>query len=1171
MAELLRFPAATRPPTRPPDWQERERALDIRASWIVEAPAGSGKTGLLIQRFLKLLADETVTDPAQVLAITFTKKATSEMRERVLAQLAAAAAGREPGNAFDRETRAMAVAVLARDRALGWNLLADPRRMAIRTIDSVCSQIARALPVLSGSGGGQTPVEDSAELYKDAARRTLGLLGGRDVDLTAALSHLMLHRDGNLADCEALIADMLGWRDQWGELVPLAKSDLDDAYLEGVVLPKIERALEQAICRALTRIRHTAPPDILDELTTLAAQMAHSDGYKGAPSPIAICRELRTAPGAAAEDLAHWKALGHLLLTASTKNWRGGFNKNHVMFEIEAKHKEALKEIIARLQDETPFRDALCGLLKLPPLRYPHDQWKVTKSLFRVLSRALVELQIVFAERGECDFAEVGLLAKGALRRDAALDDLAIANGVELRHLLVDEMQDTSTSQYELIQLLTQSWDGRSQTVFLVGDPKQSIYLFRQARVERFVRTMLDGRLGEIAVGTLRLTANFRSQSALVAAFNDDFSLLFPREADPERPEEVPYVEADAVREATSALGEVWHAEVIPYSEDSAERTLARRRRVRDDAQQIRRIAGEWLVRPLPEGRTAAWKIAVLVRSRAHLTEIVAAFKAAEIPFRAVEIEALGERPEILDLLALTRALLHPADRVAWFALLRAPWCGLTLADLHLLAGADDHAWARMSVSELILQRGDLLSLDGIARLERLWPVMEAAVGQRGRLPVAAWVERTWRSLGADAFATDEELGNVRRYLRLLDELEQPGGGLRLPELTRRLGRLYAEPSAHPGAVDLMTIHGAKGLEWDAVIVPALERTGQSSRGRLLTWMEIEGGGEDTAHGILAPIGGKGRGSHELNEWMKSIEAAREAAERKRLFYVACTRAREELHLFAAPSMKKDGEPSRVANTLLHSAWAAAERHLRPAVAAITEEEPFVLALAASAAAPVVPQLQRIPTGWAAASDATILPYGKPLRPGGDRFERPDGSFAARAFGTATHGFLDLLAARVTSGQTVAGLLAELPDWRARIAVVLRSAGLPASSIERAAARVLLALTNTLEDPHGRWLLTTHAGAASEQALASSSERGLRMDRTFVAGPEPLVDGVSTRWIVDFKTATPGSEGMEEFLLREQAKYAGQMAAYAKEFDGVVRVGLYYPLLARFVWWVAVE
>src|ERR1700752_4456815 len=102
----------------PPDWQERERALDVRQSWIVEAPAGSGKTGLLIQRYLKLLGDESVAEPEQVLAITFTKKATGEIRDRVVAQLDSAVRNDAVKSDFEQETRALAEAVLSRDRML---------------------------------------------------------------------------------------------------------------------------------------------------------------------------------------------------------------------------------------------------------------------------------------------------------------------------------------------------------------------------------------------------------------------------------------------------------------------------------------------------------------------------------------------------------------------------------------------------------------------------------------------------------------------------------------------------------------------------------------------------------------------------------------------------------------------------------------------------------------------------------------------------------------------------------------------------------------------------------------------------------------------------------------------------------------------------------------------
>ena len=188
----------------PPDAAQRERALDVTRSWIVEAPAGSGKTGLLIQRYLKLLASENVTQPAEVLAITFTKKAAAEIRERVLVSLESAAHD-APANEsqFDRETRTLAKAVLEKDRRLKWGLLETPQRMNLKTIDSLCALIAGSMPVLSGGGVRMAQVEDALPLYQLAARRTMMQLGGEDEALNAALQEVLLHRDGNLADCEA--------------------------------------------------------------------------------------------------------------------------------------------------------------------------------------------------------------------------------------------------------------------------------------------------------------------------------------------------------------------------------------------------------------------------------------------------------------------------------------------------------------------------------------------------------------------------------------------------------------------------------------------------------------------------------------------------------------------------------------------------------------------------------------------------------------------------------------------------------------------------------------------------------------------------------------------------------------------------------------------------------
>jgi ATP-dependent exoDNAse (exonuclease V) beta subunit len=1180
-----------------PDADARVQALDIRASWIVEAPAGSGKTGLLIQRYLKLMADDSVEAPEQVLAITFTKKAAAEMRDRVLSQLQSAALEEVPAITFDRETRPLALAALERSRAFGWALLDQPARLNIRTIDSVCSEISRSLPLLSGSGGARETVEDAAPLYATAARRTFMQLGDPgDQELHRALRTVLLHRDGNLPECEQLLTEMLQHREQWGALVPLGRQRLDDAFLDARVLPRLELALEQAVCTALAQLAKTVPLSILSQLTTAAAEMAHLDGYKGTTSPIALCAGRHAAPGETAADLEHWRALMHLLVTPSTQSWRKVFHPHVVKFEIAKPDQAYLKSLVEQLHDRDDLLRAICRLGTLPPVKYPPEQWVVAKALFRILNRALAELQLVFAERGEADFAELSLAARTALRHDDGTRDLESASSIHLQHLLVDEMQDTSSSQYELIQMLTRNWDGHSQTVFLVGDPKQSIYIFRQARVERFLATMRSGLLGDLPLGRLRLTANFRSQAALVGEFNADFATIFPTARNLQHPEDVPFVAAVPVRGASPAAGRVWHTATLAGSAE-------RKAQWESDAAAVRRIVEEWQTMPLPANRDAPWKIAVLVRSRTHLAEIVAEFKRGPaIPYRAVDIDPLAERPEVMDLFALTRALLHPADRVAWLAILRAPWCGLTLADLYTLTGADDPAFAERTIMHLLAERGHLLDDDTCKRLARIWPVLQAALAATGRLPLAQTVERTWRSLGGDATLTAAELANAGRYLELLDDLEADAEAdvFDTATLTRRLDRLYAAPDLDPAAVELVTIHKAKGLEWDVVIVPALERIAGRDRNRLLSWIELDGSNHEdgAAHILLAPIQSKGGDSGQLNDWIAGIRNAREAAERKRLFYVACTRAQEELHLFAAPTLSAKGEVQRRVGSLLEAAWPAAEPHFATSGEA---SQPLALAAAAepvdhagSAQHPGAPfiaafrdgrdpapaLLKRLPLSF---DPATRSGTGLALRqtrpdpgPAAPRFERPEGSFAARAFGNTVHAFLERIARQLANGDSALAILAALPHWLPRMAAVLRAEGLPPAMVERLAQQTLHALTSTLKDPTGLWLLAPHEGAATEYALTawSTQRSNIRIDRIFRAGAEPLTPASTHLWIVDYKTTTHGAEGLDAFLTAERAKYAPQLEAYAsvlRETKGepAIRLALYYPVLSKLIWWPA--
>ncbi len=474
-------------PNQPSDQLQRERAIDTTQSCVVEAPAGSGKTGLLIQRYLKLLTQPEVQLPEQVLAITFTLKAAGEIRDRIVHQLEKANdSAIDALSGFAKETALLAKKVLQRDKELNWELLAHPRRMNLRTIDSICAEIARGVPILSG-GSGLAPIEDASPMHDLAAERTLLQLGGANKRLSDAISTVLLHRDGDLQRCQSLLAEMLSLRDQWGRLIPLDHQSLEEKTLDEQVLPKLELALSSAICEELSEVEKSFPRSTLEELSILAAEMANAQGYNGTESPIRFCAGRFAVPSPVPADLNIWRSLAHLLINKQDE-WRKSFNVNYLGFEINKIQRSQLKELVGQLREDDRLLRSLQRVKLIPPSTYPVQQWKVAKALFLLLHHALIELQLVFAERGECDFTELGLVARAALRHEGAAIENAL--GGRLQHILVDEMQDTSTSQYELIELLMQGWDGQSQTVFLVGDPKQSIYLFRQARVERFVQML---------------------------------------------------------------------------------------------------------------------------------------------------------------------------------------------------------------------------------------------------------------------------------------------------------------------------------------------------------------------------------------------------------------------------------------------------------------------------------------------------------------------------------------------------------------------------------------------------------------------------------------------------------------------------------------------------------
>src|SRR6266571_1093768 len=518
----------------------------------------------------------------------------------------------------------------------------------------------------------------------------------------------------------------------------------------------------------------------------------------------------------------------------------------------------------AELVGNEPLRQALAALLHLPPERYDDAQWEVLGAILQLLPLAAAQLKVVFAERGQTDFTEVAQGAVRALGTPEAPTDLLLALDTHIRHILVDEFQDTSVSQWELLERLTAGWEkGDGRTLFLVGDPMQSIYRFREAEVGLFLNAW-QGGLGTVELERLTLSTNFRSQAGLVSWFNASFPAILPREAD-RSSGAVPYSAATPHPEKRALPGAAatWHH--VPDRVFESEKIVD-------------------LVRK-SEGRTA-----ILVRTREALAEIVPALKAAGIRYRAIEIERLGEKQVVQDLYAITRALLHLSDRIAWLSLLRAPWLGLSLQELHHICGSDRYS----TIWELI--KDDLF-------LERFTRILAPAVANRERGSLRERVEGVWLTLGGPACVEDRTgLEDAEIFLDELDKLES-AGAVDLAALHESLERLYALPdvAATDDDLQIMTIHKAKGLEFDTVIVPGLDKGPGRSDPPLFLWKElvasgppVKGGSEPSASGglLLAPIKATGSDPDPTYDYLRDLDSEAEDTEASRLLYVAATRAK---------------------------------------------------------------------------------------------------------------------------------------------------------------------------------------------------------------------------------------------------------------------------------------
>ena len=1191
------------------DREQRLRSLEPHTSFLVQAPAGSGKTELLTLRYLALLP--TVAEPEQVLAITFTRKATAEMRARILAALEAASRlpaqtkPEQPEDEHQRIVRQLAVAALAHANAHDWQLLEQPQRLNIQTIDSLALSIARQMPLLSQLGGQLSPVDDAEPLYALAAQRTLARLGSADdPELAASLASMLELRDTSLADCEALIAGMLERREQWLLLLP-GITQRNPAWQELRAELEAPFRRENEAVLALLQKRFAQSSQLLPELLELG-RIACENGIE----ELSVLQAVRTA-----EDLketAHCHALCDLLLTG-TNTWRKKIDKS-IGFPATTHRAEGarLKELIQSLAEDHALLALLCRARGLPPPAYTDQEWSLVRSIFTLLRRAIAELRVVFAEQGVIDFAEAGIAAHAALRDPGVL----MRHEDRIQHVLVDEFQDTSRPHLALLRKLLQDWqpsDGR--TCFFVGDPMQSIYLFRDAEASLFDQMRSDAgvELGgnRHAVASLELATNFRSTSAIVEPLNDVFLRVLTEDT------------VDGVRyapchssQALSGKDELHlHMQIDAKQQDP--RTSQDPRDTEADA--LVRILQSHLPAVEQASRDGAkYRVAVLVRARPHLLHIIGRLRREGIPFRGVKIDRLRDRPEILDLLSLLRALLHPADRIAWLAVLRAPWCGLTLPALYAICGDPDDTTLRASIPELLREHSERLDPTSRTRALHLLTILEHAAaayagGALANSPVALalWLERTWHALGAPRYLDAEALANADVFFAALAEMPPSCLGTLDRSFNRRLDDLYAQPDPATSdryGVQLMTIHGAKGLEFEVVLLPGLDRQGKREDPALFQWLVRKRADGSSDELLLAPIGRKRGDTPALYDWVKRKTSQRLRQEHKRLLYVACSRAARELHLFATVKQNDDGTLNKAAEgTLLAAGWAGLEPRIAAALPSLATATPGALvvmpsrpasfasptagilpALAASAPAQV---LHRLPASWFADAPPAALRGPSATT----RALRSPQDHHARIRGTVLHALLERIAAR---GADDFALAIDDPLWERPVTALLRQHALPAPAAESLRNTILAALRNSMRHDEGRWLLTARnpaqgkaSGAETSGIESSWTETSWtnvaahrlqrhRPDRIFLGGASPDAPGTDYLWIIDYKTAaTAADEDREAFLAASREQYREQLDRYSRLFremgasDGERarphRLALYHPMLPYLDWWSA--
>lgn len=1124
------------------DHSARIAAIDTARSFIVQAPAGSGKTELLVQRMLALLAH--ASHPSEILAITFTKKAAGEMRERLLAALRSAQTDHAPTSSPERERWQLARAARARDSECNWRLLERPHLLSIDTFDAFSLRVLRASPYATEfrSAALANLEEDASALYREAARRSL--LDLSDEAHARAVSTVLAALDNRVDDIIALLATLLSKRALWLDRVADDSEEAVAAMREAMV-----RCVEAEVA-PLLNLWPTQETARVCALASFAADsLQSSDGETSSYALAASVVAAASLNRGEIESIHEWRSLAGFLLTDT--QWRRQFNKTQgfptpkdkgLTDDEKQQRTEALasiKSLLADLQalpNSERLREALVTVQSLPDLDAIARQDAILRATLRLLKISASEMLMIERNRSMIDFSGVAMSARSALvnYRDEVYGRFEAA----IAHILIDEYQDTNPSQTELVRSLVEDWQpGDGRTLFLVGDPMQSIYAFRDADVSLFADAWTRG-IGNVALTPLTLTANYRSQPALVDWVNQTMGQVFVADRRSNASAPVAFAHAEAARQ-----GKPHDASPMQWQFESADDEAGA---IIDDIDRVRQ-------------ENPAATIAILVRARSHAAEVLSALRNAKTSFTAREIASWVDRPIVRDLLSLAYVIAQPADRLSWFAWLRSPMVGLTLdtiATLGTLQETERLVFPQVLAAPSLL---DSVTDEERARIESAARALSDAEAQANHLTLAARVHRVFLACGGAMIAASEEAHiEVEEFLALLereasDSLLPPREQFEAVVAGQK--RSFSSASSKSGTpadvsppIEVLTMHKAKGLEWDYVYIPQLQKaTGKDSR-ELIHWHFVRFSPENTAMKqnsssfLLAAKETRRSSANSVYDFVRSMNVQARNDELKRLLYVGCTRAKSRLIL----SISGEAKSSQTNTLAALLTWPEIEREASEALKS-SDARPARRVLGAS--------LTRVPLVNTSLNHARI-PHSdlgsQPIATSTANRENTAQISAAKneiAFGIVGHKLIEGLAAAIGGNR-------EFSPSKEAIKRLLLSEGASRESIDGAADGLLAAFERMRKSTHFAFIHDArHQGGGNELALVQSASNGsklIRMDRTFID-----TDGV--RWIVDYKFADSAQ------VDAHRAQLESYRSALLKiEPSRTIRCALYFPIQDHF-------